>query len=182
MPCFPALIQWLRIYELLDGLTLWVMNCLHSTATIIVKVDGRVKTTGSMDLQNCVVMNGQLHRLPSLNCFCWVTLPTTQSTLPKQSALFFKVNDSDLNIWFSILFLWAGDVLWEWDREHQAHKHVQKNQPGCENKLQHFANEHDTTLWRQHRFLTEWIRDTLLELFQRCEQNTNNWQAVLFNF
>lgn len=119
---------------------------------------------------------------PFTERFCWVTLPTTGLTLPKQSALFFKVNDSDLNIWFSLLFLWAGDVLWEWDREHQAQKHVQKNQPGCENKLQHFANEHDTTLWRQHRFLTEWIRDTLLELFQRCEQNTNNWQAVLFNF
>lgn len=27
-------------------------------------------------------------------------------------------------------------------------------QPGWENKLQHSANEHDTTLWRQHTFLT----------------------------
>lgn len=37
-------------------------------------------------------------------------------------------------------------------------------QPRRENRLQHLANEHDTTLWRQHRSLTA-AKGIQLELF-----------------
>ncbi len=42
-------------YELVDWQALWVMNCLHSTATVILKVNRRVKTVSFMDwyLPNC---------------------------------------------------------------------------------------------------------------------------------
>lgn len=37
-------------------------------------------------------------------------------------------------------------------------------QPDCDNKLQHLANEQDTTLWRQHRSLTA-VKGSPSELF-----------------
>lgn len=52
----------------------------------------------------------------------------------------FWVNQSYLKIRFTAFSLSASDVS--------------VGMGEGENKLQHFANEHDTTLWRQHRFVT----------------------------
>lgn len=56
--CFLSCIQWWRMYEAVDWQALWVMNCLPSNTTIILKVDGRVNTASSADwnLPDCSVV------------------------------------------------------------------------------------------------------------------------------
>lgn len=62
---FLALILWLRMCELEDWQALWVMNCIHTTATII--FEGQCTGQGSYTLQ-IVVMSVWLHCLTLLNC------------------------------------------------------------------------------------------------------------------
>lgn len=128
----------------MDRLALWVMNCLHSTATIILKVDVRVKTASSMDryLPNCgnewlASPSHFTERLSAMNSFV---------------KSHFLLQDNSLN-WLCDLKLFKG-LVYYFIFSFSWWCSAGTLQTSCENKLQHLANEHDTTLWRQHRFLT----------------------------
>lgn len=54
-------------------------------------------------------------------------------------------------------------------------------QPDCENKLQHLANEQDTTLWRQHRSLTA-VKGSPSELFHGDRLQTTHLNTLKYLF
>lgn len=54
-------------------------------------------------------------------------------------------------------------------------------QPDCENKLQHLANEQDTTLWRQHRSLTA-VKGSPSELFHGDPLQTTHLNTLKLLF